>query len=90
MANESPFIKRYPKHVNDHEYEIHFSICNVNLSCAHGGINDVRDHVGRDKPKAAKKKKKKKKVKNQDSKFKHFHFNVMFSFSFRAIARYIL
>ena len=36
-----------------------------NLSC--GGINDARDHVERDKHKAANK--------NQDSKFRHFHCN---------------
>ena len=52
-------------------------MCNVNLSCAHGGINDVRDHVGKDKHKAAKK--------NQD-------FNLMLSFSFKShyITRYAL
>ena len=37
------------------EYKLHCSICNFNLSCTHGGINDVRYHVGRDKHKAAKK-----------------------------------
>ena len=55
MANEYPFIKRCSKHVNDHEYEFYCTIRNVNLSCAHGRISDVKDHVGRDKHKAAKK-----------------------------------
>ena len=56
MANEYPFIKRCSKHVNDHEYKFHCSTYNFNLPYAHGGINDVTDHVGRDKHKAAKKK----------------------------------
>ena len=55
MANEHPFIKRCSKHVNDYEYKFHCSICNINLSCNHGGINYMRDHVGKDKHKAAKK-----------------------------------
>ena len=55
IGNEYPFIKKCSKLVNDHEYKLHCSICNVNLSCTHGGINDVRNHVGRDKHKAAKK-----------------------------------
>ena len=69
MANEYPFVKRCSKHVNDHEYKFHSSICYINLSCAHREIKDVRDNVGRDKHKAAKK--------NQDSKFKHSYFNLM-------------
>ena len=73
MANEYPFIKRCSKHVNDREYKFHCSICNVNLSCAHGRISDVKDHVGRIKHKAPKK--------NQDSKF---YFNLIISFSLKS------
>ena len=57
MANEYSFIKRCSKHVNNHENKFDCSICNVRLPCTHGGINDVKDHVGRDKHKAAKKNK---------------------------------
>ena len=46
------------------------------LSCTHGGTNDVRDHVERDKHKAAKK--------SQGNKFKLFHFYLMFSFSLKS------
>ena len=75
MANEHPFIKRCSKHVNDYEYKFHCSICNINLSCNHGGINYMRDHVGKDKHKAAKK--------NQTVSSSTFIFNLMFSFSFK-------
>ena len=54
-TKEYSFIKKCSKNVHDHEYKFHCSICNLNLSCAHGGIQDVRDHLNRDKHKAAKK-----------------------------------
>ena len=54
-GNEYPFIKKCSKLVNDHEYKLHCSICHANLSCTHGGINDVRNHVRRDKHKAQRK-----------------------------------
>ena len=71
MTNEYPFVYKCSKHVNDHEYKFHCSICNVYLSCAQGRICDVKEHVGRDKAEKI----------NQDSKFKHFYVNLTIHFS---------
>lgn len=42
---EYPFIKACSSSLKDHLYKFHCSLCNVNISCAHGGISDVREHI---------------------------------------------
>ena len=39
-----PFVKPCGQHIPDKEYKFFCSMCNVNLSCAQGGINDVTVH----------------------------------------------
>lgn len=39
-----PFVKACGQHVPDKEYKFFCSVCNINLSCAQGGINDVKVH----------------------------------------------
>ncbi|KAJ8030946.1 hypothetical protein HOLleu_27502 [Holothuria leucospilota] len=40
-----PFIRACSSSVQDNLYKFHCTSCNVNVSCAHGGITDVKDHV---------------------------------------------
>ena len=35
---EYPFIKACSSSLKDHLYKFHCSLCNVNISCAHGGM----------------------------------------------------
>ena len=43
------YQKEYPFIVPDHLYKFHCTSCNVNVSCAHGGINYVKFHVSTNK-----------------------------------------
>ena len=42
---EYPFIIACSSSIKDHLYKFHCCSCNVNISCAHGGISDVKDHI---------------------------------------------
>jgi hypothetical protein len=44
-----PFVKPCRGHISDKEYKFFCSICNINLSCSQGGINDVTVHSGKTK-----------------------------------------
>jgi hypothetical protein len=50
---EYPFIKACSSSLKDHLYKFHCSSCNVNISCAHGGISDVREHIATSNHKTA-------------------------------------
>lgn len=39
--------------VPDHLYKFNCTSCNVNVSCAHGGIDDVKGHISTNKHKTA-------------------------------------
>ena len=40
-----PFIRKCSSAVADHIYKFNCSVCNINISCAHGGITDVKNHI---------------------------------------------
>lgn len=46
---EYPFIQKCSSSVPDHLYKFHCTSCNVNVSCVHGGINDVKFHISTNK-----------------------------------------
>ena len=50
---EYPFIKACSSSIKEHLYKFHCSSCNVNISCAHGGISDVKDHIATSNHRAA-------------------------------------
>ena len=45
------FIVKCSNSVQDHEFKFRCTVCCVNLSCSHGGINDVELHVKSEKHK---------------------------------------
>ena len=53
MANDYPFIQKCTSSIADNEYKFHCTTCNVNLSCAYGGMSDVKDHVKTEKHRIA-------------------------------------
>ena len=50
---EYPFIHKCSSSINDYLYKFHCTSCNINVSCAHGGIKDVKDHISTNNHKSA-------------------------------------
>ena len=45
---EFDFVRKCTVSVPDHEYKFHCNACNLDLSCATGGVNDIKKHMETD------------------------------------------
>ena len=43
-AKEFDFVRKCSSGVQDYEFKYHCVACNMDLSCAHGGRNDIQKH----------------------------------------------
>ena len=43
--SEESFVSKCSSSVSDHQYNFHWNVCNLDLSCAFGGTNDVKKHA---------------------------------------------
>ena len=39
------FVTKCPSHIHDYEHKFHCTVCNSNISLAHGGSNDISRHA---------------------------------------------
>ena len=46
LKKQFPFLTSCAKSVDDYQYKFHCISCNLDLSCATGGANDVSKHAG--------------------------------------------
>ena len=45
LKKQFSFVSKCSSSISDHQYKIHCNICNLDLSCASGGANDVKNHT---------------------------------------------
>ena len=45
---EFDFVRKCTVSIQDLEYKFHCNACNLDLSCATGGINDIKKHMETD------------------------------------------
>ena len=38
------FITKCPSHIPNYQHKFHCTVCNANISLAHGGSNDIKKH----------------------------------------------
>ena len=39
------FVSKRSSSINDHKYKFHCNVCNLDLSCASGSVNDVKKYA---------------------------------------------
>ena len=45
LKERFPFIRKCSTHIPDYQHKYHCTICNVSLSLAYGGANDIARHA---------------------------------------------
>ena len=45
LKKQFSFISKYSSSISDHQYKFHCNVCNLDLSCASSGVNDVKTHA---------------------------------------------
>ena len=45
FKEQFPFVTKCSSHVSDHQHKFHCTICNVKISPAHGGSDDITRHA---------------------------------------------
>ena len=45
FKEQHPFVTKCSSHVSDHKHKFRCTICNVNISLAHGGSKDITRHA---------------------------------------------
>ena len=66
LKKQFPFLSKCSSSISDHQYKFHCNVCNLDLSCASGGANDVKKHA--DTPNQ--------KRNEQSSQCKYIHINL--------------
>lgn len=45
LKTKFPFVSKCSSSIADYQYKFHCNVCNLNLSCAAGGANDITKHA---------------------------------------------